>query len=291
MLWGMIMRWHFSRGSGLIGHKSFPPLFMDIFYWNIRGLNNPAKQRVLKSFLKKYKVGICCIAEHKMGASTVDISLRTIRSGWKNLNYNNMVDSPRILVWWDPNCYNVELLKAENQVVHCQVTFVTSQEKFYLSAVHGSNDPSMRTALWHSLVQFASSVTNPWLCIGDFNVVRTSDEKYGGKSISHQHSTALNDCIFYCNLFDIKWTGHHLTWSNNQGGNKRICCKLDRAMVNPQWIAQFQISEAIFLDPSISDHSPILVKIANKKNFGPKPFRFINAWMDHPEFLDIIKKS
>ncbi|XP_043697156.1 uncharacterized protein LOC122647928 [Telopea speciosissima] len=38
-------------------------------------------------------------------------------------------------------------------------------------------------------------------------------------------------------------------------------------------------SEATFLPPGLSDHSPAVVSILESVNFGPKPFRFFEAWI------------
>ncbi|KAI5436841.1 hypothetical protein KIW84_023097 [Lathyrus oleraceus] len=40
----------------------------------------------------------------------------------------------------------------------------------------------------------------------------------------------------------------------------------------------------------ISDHSPIWLK-GSVRNWGPKPFKFFNAWVDHKEFLPFVSKS
>ncbi|KAL7202667.1 hypothetical protein ACSBR1_034189 [Camellia fascicularis] len=40
----------------------------------------------------------------------------------------------------------------------------------------------------------------------------------------------------------------------------------------------------------VSDHCPLLL-IEDRRDWGPKPFRFINAWLLHPNFSSIIKKS
>ena len=38
-----------------------------------------------------------------------------------------------------------------------------------------------------------------------------------------------------------------------------------------------------------SDHCPVVLK-EDVTNWGPKPFRFINAWILHPRFLKLVKE-
>lgn len=39
----------------------------------------------------------------------------------------------------------------------------------------------------------------------------------------------------------------------------------------------------------LSDHSPIWIKGNNSiPNYGPKPFKFFNYWLDHKDFLPLV---
>jgi hypothetical protein len=43
-------------------------------------------------------------------------------------------------------------------------------------------------------------------------------------------------------------------------------------------------------DRDISDHCPIWLT-ASANNWGPKPFRVINGWLEHPDFYPFVEKS
>lgn len=40
----------------------------------------------------------------------------------------------------------------------------------------------------------------------------------------------------------------------------------------------------------ISVHNPVLLKYG-ALDWGPKPFRFVNGWLDHPSFVEFVEKS
>ncbi|KAK1258550.1 hypothetical protein QJS04_geneDACA022909 [Acorus gramineus] len=65
-----------------------------------------------------------------------------------------------------------------------------------------------------------------WLVGGDFNEVRYSSEKSGGKPVHSRRLRKFNSCIDDSGLQDLKAFGHTLSWNNRQ--DKRIMCRLDR---------------------------------------------------------------
>lgn len=44
------------------------------------------------------------------------------------------------------------------------------------------------------------------------------------------------------------------------------------------------------LPRSLSDHCPLLL-MEDGRDWGPRPFRFLNAWFLHPDFKPMVKKS
>lgn len=52
----------------------------------------------------------------------------------------------------------------------------------------------------------------------------------------------------------------------------------------------FPDSEAWFLAPGVSDHSPIMVSIVPEIR-RKRPFKFFNFWMKHAEFQGLLVKS
>ncbi|XP_028108374.1 uncharacterized protein LOC114307170 [Camellia sinensis] len=49
-----------------------------------------------------------------------------------------------------------------------------------------------------------------------------------------------------------------------------------------------QNSSAYFLSSGISDHSPVIVTIDLKEAKSKKPFKFVDFWASHPEFIPIV---
>ncbi|XP_044503432.1 uncharacterized protein LOC123224015 [Mangifera indica] len=92
-------------------------------------------------------------------------------------------------------------------------------------------------------------------------------------------------------LDDLWYMRNHLTWSNCSEGQRRIACKLDRALVNEYWRDAFVDSFANFLNPSISDHSPCIVTCGGIEERRKVPFKLYNMWAKHESFLSIVREA
>ena len=80
---------------------------MEVIAWNIRGLNSPRKQRILKNKLNMEKPKICFIQETKC---TTEKLLQISRKSWNKYHYLD-IDSQNlaggILTLWNPKKVNL----------------------------------------------------------------------------------------------------------------------------------------------------------------------------------------
>lgn len=155
--------------------------------------------------------------------------------------------------------------------------------------MYGSNDYRKRRELWRDIIEFAvTSLQIPWAVLGYFHSIIDPMEKVGGAAVKPHDIADLFSCVQEAGLIDCKLKGSFLTWSNQQQGADRIAEKLDRVMVNAQWTHQFPFAEVEFLNPGISDHSPSILTILERR---PKPFPFLNTWTEDYEFMSVVRNS
>ena len=124
----------------------------------------------------------------------------------------------------------------------------------------------------------------PWAVIGDFNIVR-------GRAISFNKLKDMNDCIDKCGPSDFRNIGRNLTWNNKNLGAGRITGRLDRALVNNEWIDLLPNSYYAYLNCASSDHCPILLHLLPKMDSGPKPFKYFNYWRNYEGYEGIIANA
>ncbi|WJX34031.1 hypothetical protein P8452_22182 [Trifolium repens] len=66
--------------------------------------------------------------------------------------------------------------------------------------------------------------------------------------------------------------------------------RLDRFLVSEGFIDKSGIHNQWVGDRDISDHCPIWL-VSSKVNWGLKPFKFNNCWINHPGFFDFVKTT
>lgn len=92
-------------------------------------------------------------------------------------------------------------------------------------------------------------------------------------------------------LSELKSVGCHFSWSNKGEGQARIASRIDRGIVNAQWLLSLPHVEANYLSPTLSDHSPIVFVCEAKSSGGGRPFRFLNLLASHEQFSPVVQAA
>lgn len=133
----------------------------------------------------------------------------------------------------------------------------------------------------------------PWLVLGDFNQVISSNEKFGGNGVIWTAFNLMTNCMKNCNLFDFGASGPKYTWWNKRVGSSFTKVRLDRAIANEARSDNYPSAKVLNVPRTHSHHHPVLVRCKNIALNEQKinTFRFERAWMAHPEFVDFIKEN
>ncbi|KAL2253455.1 UNVERIFIED_CONTAM: Retrovirus-related Pol polyprotein from type-2 retrotransposable element R2DM [Sesamum indicum] len=175
------------------------------------------------------------------------------------------------------------------QVIHCHATNKSSQLSFYISFTYGLYSVVNRRSMWDKLTDLGQAITMPWLIMGDFNCVKSPEEKQLGVAPTWYELKDFVDCCVALGLLDVPTTGGYYTWYSNNESNP-VWCKLDRVLYNNEWLEAGLHCSAHFNPPGcLSDHSPGIISIFDHTPTKPKPFRFFNMWADHPDFLATVE--
>ncbi|KAM1078424.1 hypothetical protein TB2_025123 [Malus domestica] len=90
----------------------------------------------------------------------------------------------------------------------------------------------------------------------------------------------FREAVHDCELVDLGFIGSEYTWIDNRDDEVR--CRLDRALATQAWIQLFPHSKVCHLNPSKSNHLPIVVEIRNSVVGTPwksRIFRFEKMWL------------
>ncbi|XP_020243218.1 uncharacterized protein LOC109821444 [Asparagus officinalis] len=176
-----------------------------------------------------------------------------------------------------------------DQQITCAIKSLDGRLDCVISSVYGFIQTEGRKELWADLIQIQEIIGNvPWLICGDFNVMIDKDDKLGGAVLSDSDTRDFNNCIKDCHLNHMKTLGYFYTWNNKQEAEARVWSRLDRALVNDQWITAYNSSYAEYLLPHFSDHSPGLISIYEDCLQGKKSFKFFKMWTKHADYLPTV---
>ena len=79
-----------------------------ILSWNVRGVNDPDKRKVIKNFLRSHRADLVCLQETKVQEMNIDM-VRSLGVGrclnWKALNAEGSAGG--ILLLWDKSRINL----------------------------------------------------------------------------------------------------------------------------------------------------------------------------------------
>ncbi|KAJ9562374.1 hypothetical protein OSB04_007534, partial [Centaurea solstitialis] len=122
-----------------------------------------------------------------------------------------------------------------------------------------------------------------WVVCGDFNEVRSGEERLGS-SLDRRGTKLFNDFIAAADLHDLRLGGRKFTWMNADCSK---LSKLDRFLVNQNSLTTWPLMNEIALPRVFSDHCPIM--LGTKEDFGPIPFKLFNSWLGLSDFGDLVK--
>ncbi|GJS75909.1 RNA-directed DNA polymerase, eukaryota, reverse transcriptase zinc-binding domain protein [Tanacetum coccineum] len=164
--------------------------------------------------------------------------------------------------------------------------------KFFCTIVYASNSYIERRKLWRELGnQKIISNGVPWCILGDFNVSLKVEEHSNGSSTITNEMNEFLEVIQDIEVEDILSSGFHYTWTKSRMNPKcKTLKKLDRIMINEDFMEKFPSSHGIFLPYLISDHSPAVLKIPKGMVKRKKSFRFSNFVTEKKEFLPTVKR-
>ncbi|KAL2929297.1 LINE-1 retrotransposable element ORF2 protein, partial [Bienertia sinuspersici] len=156
--------------------------------------------------------------------------------------------------------------------------------------IYAFNGAQDRKTLWESLREIKMQIQGPWIIIGDFNCPLTDNDRIGSP-IMHAELEEFAQCMSDCDLIDLIYSGCRYTWSNNQQDSDRVMSKIDRCLINSEWMDMAPNSMVHYPAVNCSDHSPGVISLDQVASTGNKPFMFYDMWCKHENFTEKVKEA
>lgn len=259
---------------------------MKIMSWNVRGLGKREKRGKLKKLVRDRKIDILFLQETKLKS----VNKFLIDTFWGHCDYDFMAmdameSAGGILCIWNSDVFVLEEACGNRNFLILR-GMLDSGFICTLVNVYGPCAVNDRRRIWDLISGLWASFPDPWCLGGDLNEVRCTEERQGNSS-RDRGMNDLNNFIDIMELTDMPLLGRSFTWSNSQELEK--WSRLDRFLLHSDWFERFNLKQW-GLPRSISDHCPILL-MDDDRNWGPKPFKFFNVWLENKECLEIMEKS
>ncbi|WMV41202.1 hypothetical protein MTR67_034587 [Solanum verrucosum] len=178
------------------------------------------------------------------------------------LQMNHATSNPNGKIWlfWS-NEVTGSILEQHEQHITVTFKYTDIPDKFMMSFIYAKCKEYMRRPLWDRLL-FYANMEIPWCTSGDFNVITSIEEKFGGIPYNIHKSFEFVGVIEACGLTDIGYTGLPFTWCNQRDVEARVWKRLDKAMVNDKW--------------------------ANESHI--KYFKFLHFWVENGTFMKAVQQ-
>ncbi|XP_048493141.1 uncharacterized protein LOC104908756 [Beta vulgaris subsp. vulgaris] len=255
---------------------------MSVISWNCRGIGAREKRSQFRKLTNTHKPIFLFIQESKSEI----VNPKTIKTIWPEDDIEWLCspsngNSGGLISLWKKSGFQIESSTIQRNWIAIQGLLPSSSFKCLLINIYNPCSIEGRAVVWNDIVDFCRNNSFPTLIMGDFNEVLSSSER-GSGLLTQEGVDDFRNFIQTMSLIDISCSNGIFTWFH---GNRKS--KLDRCLVTSDWILQYPNLSIQILNRTISDHCPIFAHSPNS-NWGPKPFRFLNCWVSHPNFLPTI---
>ncbi|KAI5349670.1 hypothetical protein L3X38_002559 [Prunus dulcis] len=167
-----------------------------------------------------------------------------------------------------------------------------------------------RGSAWHGFVLqalfYISTLCLDLFCILDSKTSRAQADRLalrlgfsssfcvpaiGGSQAVSPPMMNFNKFINDCEVISMNASGVPFTWCNGHCDNSIIYKRLDRALVNPDWMSLYPHYELQNLPTLRSDYGPILLTCNHIPRRIPKAFRFEAMWLAQKDFDKVVTQT
>lgn len=167
-----------------------------IFNWNVRGLNNSARRKVVRDMVQEYRATIVTLQETKLQVIDRQVVLETLGERFAD----NYVYLPAlgtrggILLAVDDAHFRIVSSELSVHCVTAKILTAAGNVDWCLTAVYGPQEDNEKIQFLGELRWIQQSVTDRWLLIGDFNMILQASDK-SNANLNRRLMGAFRDVI------------------------------------------------------------------------------------------------
>eukprot|EP00253_Pinus_taeda_P009477 PITA_09477 len=264
---------------------------MKVISWNARGLNSQEKQRLLIRKFQTEKPDMMFIQETKFSSSLIKSISQKLGRPLDFMEVSSHGWEGGITTFWDTRTISVLASKATHAYIATEIQITGNSQNYLCVNVYGPQRLEEKIHFLNSLKSLQSRYHASKIIMGrDFNMITTLLEKKGGLRKLNRDAGAFAEFIDTAKMVDVKPSSCSFTWNNRRGGENLIASRLDRFLISESIVLEGITVNSDILPSGGSDHWPISLEAAFLGTPRNKPFRFEKFWLQHPNFVQLLKK-
>jgi len=208
----------------------------------VRGLGSFDKRNEVRRLVSEKNPFILCIQEIKLGV----VNDLLVKSMWGNSPCSYSYQSSKgasggLLTVWDTDVVDVWSTSNLSHALVIRGRIIRTSQDFVIVNVYAPCGTVAKQVLWNQLSGFVLNNGDANLCLcGDFNSVRSSEERKHRGSVFRQHDTNIfNAFITDSLLVDLPICGRLFTWYR---GDDYSMSRLDRFLLSYNWCSAWRNS-------------------------------------------------
>lgn len=262
---------------------------MNFLSMNIRGLGVAGKDSWVKRLKQQNGVSFVALQETQFR----DMSGMNWARSWGNSALEAVYVDARgrsggLVSLWDPCKFTkLSILKHQNFIL---IKGFLKEDGTLMNIlnIYAPQKLVEKRQLWDHIASLVNYSPGLWCLLGDFNSVRYTEER---KSCFFDQSDAdiFNFFIDSTGLLEYGMKGGMFTCLSKKGSSLKFS-KIDRVLVNMDFFNRWPEACLRVLPRYLSDHNPLLLTVVNE-NFGSRPFRWFNSWLDRDSCVEVVSKA
>lgn len=224
--------------------------------WNVRGLNKPEKLKAVGQLIRDTHADLVGFSESKKDSfSNFQLSIIDHQNNfsWHWLPANGTAGG--VLVGIKQDLFDVVSVDILGFSVACLIKDKKTRITWRFIAVYGSAYDDFKLDFINELHNTMDAWVGPTIIGGDFNLVRSSEEKNTGV-VNYHWVNLFNDWVNKYGLIELKNSGRKYTWANNQ--DNLVMANIDKVFMSTCWEAMFPSVQLKALPRVGSDHTPLV---------------------------------
>ncbi|KAM0917175.1 hypothetical protein ACQ4PT_009616 [Festuca glaucescens] len=167
--------------------------------------------------------------------------------------------------------------------------------EFRFTGIYGEPRTELRQKMWDVLHYLHRQDNLSWLCAGDFNEIVRQDEQLGGNVRSASQMERFRECLSFCGLADLGFSGYAYTWNTRREGSDNVQARLDRATCTGSFAQLFPATTVEHVLTEESDHLALLIKVMDtplaQRLPNSRGFRFEEMWTRHEGYVPMVEQA